>query len=205
MKKYKGQPLSSFNVLVGPNASGKTTFLDVVSFLSDLVSEGLEKAVNEKTANFYDLVWKKSGNYFELAIEIAVPEHVLKKLPFSSLDQIRYEISIGMNEYNEVSILAEKGLLKRKRSVKQKQRTFFPEQTITDNESILTSAGTRNGRLVFNKTPAGKDNYYKNIKGGRQKYVFNIGPYNSTLGNLPDIESLYPVTAWLKNFHCSWE
>ena len=35
------QTLGSFHVLVGPNASGKTTFLDVVVFLGDLVSGGL--------------------------------------------------------------------------------------------------------------------------------------------------------------------
>ena len=34
------QTLSPFQVLVGPNASGKTTFLDVVSFLGDFISEG---------------------------------------------------------------------------------------------------------------------------------------------------------------------
>ena len=29
---YVSQPVKPFNVLVGPNASGKTTFLDVVAF-----------------------------------------------------------------------------------------------------------------------------------------------------------------------------
>ncbi len=198
--KYKSQPLSSFNVLIGPNASGKTTFMDVVSFLSDIVSGGLEKAVNERTANFHDLVWKKSGDSFELAIEITIPDHILRKLPFKTLDQIRYEISIGMNDYNEVSILAEKGLLKRKHLIKQKQRTYFPENTATNPESILTPSKVRNVRIVLDKTPAGNGNYYKNEKGGDQKYVFKLGPHKSGLGNLPEFEALYPVTSWLKDF-----
>ena len=40
--KYVQRPLNPFHVLVGPNASGKTTFLDVIGFLRDLVSKGLD-------------------------------------------------------------------------------------------------------------------------------------------------------------------
>ena len=47
--RYIRQPLDSFNVLVGPNASGKTTFLDVVAFLGRMVSDGLEEAIDERT------------------------------------------------------------------------------------------------------------------------------------------------------------
>jgi len=38
------QEVRSFEVLVGPNASGKSTFLDVPAFISDLVSDGLREA-----------------------------------------------------------------------------------------------------------------------------------------------------------------
>ena len=34
--RYISRPLQPFHVLVGPNASGKTTFLDVVGLLSTL-------------------------------------------------------------------------------------------------------------------------------------------------------------------------
>jgi predicted ATPase len=53
---YIRQPLSGFQVLVGPNASGKTTFLDVIGFLGDLVSEGLVKAIENRTRNFQDMI-----------------------------------------------------------------------------------------------------------------------------------------------------
>jgi len=39
--RYVKQELSDFHVLVGPNASGKTTFFDVISFMSKCVKEGL--------------------------------------------------------------------------------------------------------------------------------------------------------------------
>ncbi len=35
--RHISQPLGPFHVLVGPNASGKTTFLDVIAFLGRLV------------------------------------------------------------------------------------------------------------------------------------------------------------------------
>lgn len=37
--RYIRQPLGLFQVLIGPNASGKSTFLDVVAFLADVVRE----------------------------------------------------------------------------------------------------------------------------------------------------------------------
>ena len=35
---YVRQDVAPFQILVGPNASGKSTFLDVVRFLGDLVT-----------------------------------------------------------------------------------------------------------------------------------------------------------------------
>ncbi len=50
--RYVRQDLGPFHVLVGPNASGKTTFLDVVAFLGRLVTDGPEAAVVERSENF---------------------------------------------------------------------------------------------------------------------------------------------------------
>jgi len=56
------QSLGAFHILVGPNASGKTTFFDVLALLGRLVSSGLEAALS--THNLYDLFWKQSGTQF---------------------------------------------------------------------------------------------------------------------------------------------
>ena len=55
------QPLGRFQVLVGPNASGKTTFLDIVAFMGRLVSDGLDAALDERTDNFEDLIFGRMG------------------------------------------------------------------------------------------------------------------------------------------------
>ena len=38
--------LNPFNVLVGPNASGKTQFLSALEFLRDVAKEGLDNAIS---------------------------------------------------------------------------------------------------------------------------------------------------------------
>ena len=75
------QRLGSFHVLVGPNASGKSTFLDVLAFLGDLQRAGLEPAVFGNAAlgvplravDPRHLTWMRRGAAFELAVEARVP------------------------------------------------------------------------------------------------------------------------------------
>ena len=43
--RYVSQPLDHFHVLVGPNASGKSTFLDVLGLIRDLLTKGLDDAL----------------------------------------------------------------------------------------------------------------------------------------------------------------
>ena len=98
--KMLRQPLGPFHVLVGPNASGKTTFLDAVAFLSDLVSDGLEAAVAKRSANFMDLLWGRTGDRFELAVEAPIPEERQIPLESPQHDTIRYEVAVGLDKAN---------------------------------------------------------------------------------------------------------
>lgn len=89
------QQLGPFHVLVGPNASCKTTFLDVIAFLGQLVSEGLDAAIYERTQSFRDLTWGRDGDGFELAIELAIPEERRSKLKNKEFNTVRYEVSFS--------------------------------------------------------------------------------------------------------------
>ena len=42
--RYVDVSLDRFHVLIGPNASGKSTLFDAIAFLGDLVRDGLERA-----------------------------------------------------------------------------------------------------------------------------------------------------------------
>jgi predicted ATPase len=126
--RYVRQPLGPFHVLVGPNASGKTTFLDTVSFLGTLVSEGLAAALDNRSSDFRDLVFGRSGTGFELAIEAAIPDDRKTKLT-KAFDTIRYEVRIGVDEATqEVGIESEKAWLKTWHDLTTAERTLFPDE-----------------------------------------------------------------------------
>src|SRR5438105_4795977 len=94
--RFIQQRLERFHVLVGPNASGKTTFLDVPAFLSDLVSRGLDEAIRARTQNPEDLLWRRTGEQFELAIEASIPPDRRASLSKRNFDTIRYEVAVGV-------------------------------------------------------------------------------------------------------------
>ncbi|HAU32267.1 MAG TPA: ATP-binding protein [Desulfotomaculum sp.] len=198
--KYIRQPIGSFHVLIGPNASGKTTFLDVIAFLGCLVSDGLDAAVNERTQNFQDLVWMRSEGSFELAVEARIPEDRRSLLGKQPYDTVRYEIKIGIDQ-EETAILAEKVLLTEAKPAALAQRSLFPF-LIDSPQTILTPRGKKYGRTVINKVYGGNDNYYSEVYSETGKGwapAFKLGQRKSALGNLPEDESKFPVATWLKS------
>jgi len=202
--RYISQPLGSFHILVGPNASGKTTFLDVIAFINQLVSNGLETAISDRARNFHDLLWLGQGNRFELAIEAKIPDTIAKKFSGQTkeYDVIRYEIAIGIDKDTEqVSILEERVLLKTTKYVEPIQRTLFP--MLAEGSSTLISKGSRNIQTIVNKVRNGNDYFrteFSQEKGKSWQYAFKLGLQKSALGNLPADETQFPATTWLRNF-----
>ena len=107
------QPLDEFHVLVGPNASGKSTYMDVLAFLSRLVNDGLDAAIAER-GTFDDLCWNRQGQRFELAIEIVLPEEHRRQLHLfrgGAACFIRYELAVAKDAAGTVRIVDEQVLL----------------------------------------------------------------------------------------------
>jgi predicted ATPase len=165
------QSLGTFHILVGPNASGKTTFFDTLALLGGLVSNGLEATISERTHNLSDLFWGKIGTQFELAIEAKIPDNQRQHLQ-QSFDKIRYEVTIGIDSISsETSILAESVFLK----------------------------GLSSKRLVINKEKVKQDHFYPEVSSKNNVLSFRLGAQRSALGNLPEDDSQFPVTVWFKN------
>ena len=192
--------LEPFQVLVGPNASGKTTFLDVVTFLGHLVSEGLEYAVEERTRDFRDLTWGRNGRMFRLALEAFIPESILQQFPANNYRIIRYEVAIGVeDELQAPAILEEKVFLQEAAIVSKQTRSprkYFPEpksQPVSNHEK-------QKHKRIVTRTPEGKVNFHTEFpaKPNRNWVSFRLGVRKSALGNLPEDESKYPAATWLK-------
>lgn len=200
---YIRQPLDHFHILVGPNASGKTTFLDVVAFLGDLVSDGIEYAIRKRTQNVQDLIWERSLGTFELAIEARIPDHLRERVSTSEWDTIRYEISIGIDpKTQETGILAEKALLTTSQPFILNKRSLFPA-TGDIPSTILTPRAMRGSRSVLTKVLDGNDTFFSETATESEQGwlpAFKFGPRRSTLANLPADETMFPVSTWLKDF-----
>ena len=201
--RYVDVSLDRFHVLIGPNASGKSTLFDAIAFLGDLVRDGLEKAVGNRTANFQDLVWGRPERDmgFELAIELEVPEGLRRRLPPERDFRIfRYEVAIR-EEKGETRIASERGLLMP--LLKQEprvQRELFPDPP-TPPSTMLIGGGRPGKRTVLSKSPEGTDSFHDETatKPGKG-WVTNIafGPRRSTLGNLPESPTKFPMATFVK-------
>ncbi|MCP4250107.1 MAG: AAA family ATPase [bacterium] len=191
--------LGDFQVLVGPNASGKTTFLEVVAFLGDLVGKGLDAAVGQRTQDFRDLVWQRTEGRFELAVELEIPPQIRKSLGNGAFSVVRYEVAVGLDETTqELSIQAEKVLVREShREPGQQMRMLFPEP-VEPPTTLLTPKRSKNAKTIVNKVTGGNDNFYDET-GKSWEHTFRLGPRKSALANLPDDETRFPVSTWLKS------
>lgn len=212
--RHVHRPLGPFHILVGPNASGKTTFLDVIAFLGRLVSDGLEAAVSERTQNFQDLLWNRQGRSFSLVIEAAIPPERRPKRSSEAFDGISYGVEIGLTEATgELAILEEQVWLNTLGPQASQRRSLFPEEPSppagllwsagrpSRRKSDLLSAGTPWIHMVLHKKETGTVDFHAEASDHSDQVrppLFRLGPRKSALGNLPEDESQFPAATWLK-------
>ena len=200
--RYVSRPLSALHVLVGPNASGKTTFLDVIGILSDIVSDGLDAALTDRAIDPRQLLFRGHGARFEFAVEAAVPEELRHQTIKPELDTVRYQVALGVDEPNgRFEFKAETLLLKQAETPTIGQRPLFP-QSLAPPESLQVSIKQVRNKVVVNKVPSGNDNFYRETKRSDRSWApsFRLGPGKSALGNLPADETSFPVATWFREY-----
>lgn len=201
--RYLSRPLGTFHVLVGPNASGKTTFLDVVAFLKDVVSENLDAALSNRTTNPQDLLFQRRGDTLELAVEVQIPNHLRELTANTAMDTARYEVAIGFDEtQRRFEFKAEKFMLKKVGASKPVRPSLFPCLPNAP-ASLLTPKGRRNNKVVVNKVQGGNDNFYSETyprSGKGWTPSFKLGTQKSALSNLPEDTTLFPVATWFREY-----
>lgn len=207
--RYVSQSVDRFQVLVGPNASGKSTFLDVVAFLGDLLRVGPSRAVlgdvrtgiPQRAPDPKQLIWMRDGNRLELAVDLEIPEDRRQLLPNGNYASCRYEVAIGTRaDADEVSLLAETLWLQTKSDPpKVVQRDLFPAPTRPPDE-IVHPPGKKaptGWRKVVNKVEETGNDYFSSETSGWNN-LFRLGPTKSALANLPEDEAKFPIATWVK-------
>lgn len=154
--RYVDVPMDRFHVLIGPNASGKSTLMDAIKFVSDVVRDGVEAAWRSRTSNFADLVWERpdapENQRFEIALEFSLPDDVRELLPSErDFTLFRYEMSVGVEpETGRVSLLKERGDLHPDTRYRPRQLSFFPSPA-EPASTVMTRRVTRGRRNVFRR------------------------------------------------------
>lgn len=151
----------------------------------------LRSGIPTRAADPRDLFWMRQGNRFELAVEMDVPHHL------ASARWCRYEVAVGFSEEGEpVSILAENLWLANRKieDSSPEQRRIFPFPP-TPPESILQT-GKGPWKKIIAKTHTGNDYFRSETSDWNNQ--FRLGPTKSALANLPEDESRFPVSIWVK-------
>jgi len=195
------QSIGPFQALVGPNASGKTTFLDVVELMGDLMRRrgDVGETVSARSSDFRKFVWLGEGDRFRLAVEAPIPKDVRERVSdeYRHLPIARYEIEIAMDrETNELGLDHEILWMKPSAiAVSGQQRDLFPDATRTPSE-IFEKGGGR--RMLVTKKQGGNDNYYPH---GAKSFTpsFRTGRRRAALANVPADEDVFPVSSWFRD------
>jgi predicted ATPase len=199
--RYVRQPLRPFHVLVGPNASGKTTFLDTIAFLSQFASEGLDAAVQSRSSNFQELLWGHKGHFFELAVEARVPDEKRALLAVKEFDTYRYEVRIGRAPgTGEIVPDAERGCLLRSTPEQFQPKLKFPEPACPPNEIIKHANSLGHAHGIFSKSADGATSFFSEITTNQEEWIptFRFGHRTSALISMPEDIERFPVTLWFK-------
>ena len=83
--RYVNIGLEDFQVLVGPNASGKSTFFDAINFVRDIMNVGIERSVfgdlrvsvPQRALDWFDISWMRNGEDIEILLWVEIPADVI--------------------------------------------------------------------------------------------------------------------------------
>ena len=201
--KAVNQSLGAIQALVGPNASGKSTFLDVIGLLNDLIrSRGdVHESVLKRSATFEKLLWQGPNTppAFQLAVEAPIPPTIraLMSEDKRHFEFVRYEIEIGLDKgTNEVGLNHETLWLSAKsKGSPPRQNQLFPWAPA--HAPDILSSRRSGSKVALKKVAGGNDNYYPE---GGASYApsFRLGRAKSALANIPADTKTFPVSSWFR-------
>lgn len=181
IKEMINLPLDRFHLLVGPNASGKSTFLDALHFVRDCLDVGPLRAVEKRAIpDFDDLTFMRRGGVIE--IELWFDGESLLESQKGNL--LNYKISIGKDERLGVALQDE--------SLKQYAKSWQPAGKPFEFSDKLKP------RRLLGKTSKAADFYQR--ENGKYQDSFVFGMDKSTLSLTPPDNERYPTANAVKQY-----
>ena len=207
--RYVSQPLQDFHVLVGPNASGKSTFLDILGLIRDLLTQGLDDAILARedliesigrARRVDELIFNQMGDRFELAIELEIPDELRRSKTHDRYQIARYEIAIGKDSENgELTIVNETLWLCPEPLLRTTAHSsFFPNEPVAP-ANVSAKRAQKGWYKVVSKTENGYHSFNSEIGelGGTGTLLIN--PRGVSLAHLVQSEEHFPVALWVQN------
>lgn len=189
--------LNAFNVLIGPNASGKSTLLDIFGFLRDTLNNDVEMAVRRRATSLQETIWqqKMALQGFEIAVEADIPPE--KRL--NGFDRVRYEVEIGLSEEGSIVVRTENLWLIPPTPISPpRQNALFPAES-PDTEPIVHQSQSKTPagyRLIVRKSPGGNDYFRSETTGWN--ITFRLSPRRLALSGIPEDQTRFPIALWFK-------
>ena len=188
--KYVEVSLAPFNILIGPNASGKSTFLDSLAFIRDALETDVERAIRKRASSLRELAWSgQAERGFEIALQVALPDD----LRLDSYHYIRYEVGVGLGDNGAITVAGENLWL-----------VSTPDALISsdkpESSSVVRPSGLR--------TPAG---YRSVIRSGAERtgarfqsektgwnFILRLSPQRLALSSIPEDQERFPTALWFR-------
>lgn len=194
-------PLRDFQLLVGKNASGKSTFMDVIAFMSDYLSGGLEKAVETRSADPRALVYQARGDRFELSIEAAVPAEVNERP--DGLDTVRYRLAVEAGDRpSKCRIQGESLVLTTSAGYPSPSGNGTPALETGASTAALVAEGAGTIRPVVEGTKDAVARFTPEPVAGHTRTArpTTVAPGTSALAALPEDTEAFPAATWFRQY-----
>ena len=197
--KYAAVVPAPFSILIGPNASGKSTFLDSLAFIRDALETDVERAIRKRANTLRELVWlNQADKGFEIAVEVQLPTD----LKPNGYDRVRYEIGIGLDDHGTITVLGENLWLVNTPAISTPPPptlTLFPMEPAEGNAVVRPARSrTPSGyRLVVRKVAESGKDYFRSEKTD-WNFMLRFSPQRLALSGIPEDQDRFPLALWFR-------